>query len=311
MRKYFDLDIAREVLRIRLCQMIVNEKYKRGEFEIPIHLAFGHEAIAVAVARCMEDEDKLILTHRNIHYNLAKNESLRRQLDEYFLKESGLSKGFSGSMNLANIEKGLVYTSSILGNNLSVAAGLALANKVKDSKGVVFVVTGDGAIEEGGFYETMLFIKSNALNVLIIVENNEWSLATKINERRCNINLEKLAATFEINYALLKGNEVYEYVNKIREIREYILKDKTSFCIEVCLSTLGGYFVKTNEASIGRCVNYHAGPASMVCLDKWPLIEQTDNDPLFVLLKYFDERLLRELAVEALKDIKEDINEVY
>lgn len=306
MDRNINLRIAKDVIRVRLCQMIINEKYKNGAFRIPIHLALGHEAIAVAVDKNMKDGDQLVLTHRNIHYNFARNKSLKRQLDEYLLKENGLAKGFLGSMNLANKERGLVYTSSILGNNLAVSAGLAMAHKVKNSKGIVFVVTGDGAIEEGSFYETMLFLKSNGLGVVIVVENNGWSLATKIDERRCSINLEKFAASFEIGYILLNGNDVYKYLNKIMEIREYVFKNKTPFCIEVNLSSLGGYYVKTNEHPVGRYVNYHAGPAPEISLNKWPVIEQSDNDPVYVLCKYFDENILKDIALEELQNMEEN-----
>src|SRR3989344_6120066 len=190
-----DINIAKEVLRLRFSQMMVNEKYKAGLFKIPIHLAIGHEAIAVAVSSIMEKNDKLVCSHRNIHYNLARAGALKPILDEYLLKKEGLAGAKLGSMNLANASKNIVYTSSILGNNLPVAAGLALAEKVKGG-GVVMVETGDGAIEEGSFYESMLFMKSHALPVLVIVENNGWSLATEISERRAEVNLSKFAETF-------------------------------------------------------------------------------------------------------------------
>jgi len=78
------------MIRLRLSQILVNEEYKQGKFKIPVHLALGHEAIAVAVHHAMGDGDKLILSHRNIAYNLARLGSLRAVLDEYFLKPSGL-----------------------------------------------------------------------------------------------------------------------------------------------------------------------------------------------------------------------------
>lgn len=106
--------------------MIINEKIKIGNFNIPIHLALGHEAIAVAVDSIMEEDDQLVLSHRNIHYHLARTKLLKPELDEYLLKKDGVAAGQLGSMNLANEEKNIVYTSSILGNNLAVAAGIAL-----------------------------------------------------------------------------------------------------------------------------------------------------------------------------------------
>ena len=86
MTEKFNKKIAYDILRIRLGQIVINEEYKKGNFKIPIHLAFGHESIAVAISNIMENNDKLILSHRNIAYNLAREGSLKPIIDEYFLK---------------------------------------------------------------------------------------------------------------------------------------------------------------------------------------------------------------------------------
>lgn len=300
-----DLRIAKDILRIRLSQMIVNEKYKNGEFKIPIHLALGHEAIAVAVDSAMENNDHLILSHRNIHYNLARTKSLKPELDEYFLKKQGLGKGQLGSMNLANREKNIIYTSSILGNNLPVSAGIALGEKVKNSLGLVIVITGDGAMEEGSFYESLELMKSNSLPCLIIVENNGWSLATQIKERRCDISLEKFGQSMDIKYQKLDSNDPYQYIEKLTALRKFALDNKTPVLVEVIMTSLGAWHIEE------RFINYHAGPAPEINLTDWPIIESSDKDPVFVLQKYFDQSLLKETSKEILKNLKQEINEVY
>lgn len=299
-----DIKIAKNILQVRLGQMIVNEKLKNGEFKIPIHLAFGHEAIAVAVDSVMENNDQLVLSHRNIHYNLARTKLLKPELDEYFLKIEGLAGGKLGSMNLANEEKNIVYTSSILGNNFSVACGLALGQKVKGEKSAVFVVGGDGSMEEGSFYESLVFLKSNELSSLVIIENNKWSLATEIKERRCNIDLQKFGESLGVKYQKLNSNDPYEYIEKLTALREEALNDKTPALIEVELTTLGGWY------SNGRFINYHAGSAPEINLIDWPIIEPSDNDPVFVLQKYFDQNILGEASKEILKNLKQEINEI-
>jgi len=306
-----DIKIAKDILRIRLSQIIVNEKYKNGEFKIPIHLALGHEAIAEAVDSVMRSDDQLVLNHRNIHYNLARSKLLKPKLDEYFLKKQGLGKGKLGSMNLADKEKNIVYTSSILGNNLPVAAGLALGKKAENFQGLVFVVTGDGAMEEGSFYESSEFMKSNALPCLIIIENNGWSLATRIKERRCDISLQKFGESMDIKYQKLDSNDPYEYIEKLTELSKFALDNKTPVLAEVELTTLGSWYLKNDEHLDGKFINYHAGPAPEVNLTEWPLIEQSDKDPVFVLQKYFKQDLLKEACKEILKDLKQEINEIY
>ena len=66
------ISIAKEILKNRFFQICINQKYKEKEFKIPIHLALGHEAIAVAINKIMTKKDNLILSHRNIAYNLAR-----------------------------------------------------------------------------------------------------------------------------------------------------------------------------------------------------------------------------------------------
>ena len=143
--------IATEILRLRLSQMAINEGIKRGKFKVPVHLAMGHEAIAVAVNAVMGDKDKLILSHRNLAYHLARSCPLKSIVDEYLLKPTGLNRGRSGSMNLANPKRGIVYASSILGNNFPVAVGVAMAEKMLSRKGLTIVLGGDGSIKKALF----------------------------------------------------------------------------------------------------------------------------------------------------------------
>lgn len=300
-------NIIRKVIWLRLAQIIVNDRYKKGDFDVPIHLAMGHEAIAVAVDLTMQESDSLFLTHRNIHYNLSRMGSLKEDLDEYYLRESGLAKGQLGSMNLSNPSKNIIYSSSILGNNLAVGSGFALGNKVKNPNGVVFISTGDGAIEEGVFYESLLFLKSNDLPSVIIVENNEWSLGTKINERRANIDLKKLASSLKIEYEFLHNNNPFEYLTLIQKIRSDAVFNKSPVLVEVKLTTFGYWYLKNNDYPNGKFINYHAGPAPEIEFKDFPIIEPSNSDPLHVLSGYESieslTSLSRDLQLQLMTDI--------
>jgi len=297
--------IAGEILRVRLSQMVINEKCKNNEFKIPIHLAMGHEAAAVAVVQAMGEDDLLALSHRNIHYNLARSGKLKPELDEYLLKKEGMAGGRLGSMNLADPANGLVYTSSILGNNFPVAAGIALGQKIKAKENAVFVVGGDGSMEEGSFYESLVFSKSNRLKCIVIVENNTWSLATRIEERRCQIDLEKFADSLRIAYLKLSGNNVYEYIEKIKNLRQDVILSEEPALVEIEISTLGGWHKE------GRFINYHAGAAPEVSLSAGALIENSAGDPVFALEKHFSKPELQEMEKDLLEKIKKETNEIY
>ena len=131
--------IIEQVLQVRLSQMLINEEYKNGKFKIPIHLGFGHESISVAVSNIMKKNDELILSHRNASYNLARIKKLKPIIDEYLLKSSGLMNSKTGSMNLINPKLGIIYSSSILGNNFSVAVGVSMAQKISNKNNSVAI----------------------------------------------------------------------------------------------------------------------------------------------------------------------------
>lgn len=299
--------VLRKVLRLRLEQFLINDSYKNGAFKVPIHLAMGHEAIAIAVDMAMDAEDQLILTHRNIHYNLARLENLKLEIDEYLLKPEGLAGGQLGSMNLTNESRGIMYSSSILGNNLPVAAGFAMAKSVKGEGGVVFVVTGDGAIEEGTFYESLLFEKSNDLPVIVIVENNQWSLGTRIEERRCPIDLAKFAGSLGVHYEHFSSNDPCEYIERLKALKSLALTQRKPVCLEVSLTTLGWWKQKTPDYPDGKFINYHAGPSPSVQAHSDPYLARGAEDPVHVMEKYFSEAVIREAAQNILDELKKEI----
>lgn len=296
-------DIESEVLRLRLSMLVINEQIKKKAFSVPIHLAFGHEAIAAAVGAAMQPADRLLLTHRNIHYNLARNPNLARQIDEYRLLESGLAGGRDGAMNLTNPEAGILYTSSILANCLPVATGVAMAQKVEGNDAVTLVVTGDGALEEGAFYETLLIANSLNLPLIVIIENNQWSMHTRIEERRCALDLQAMAGAFAMDMHKLAGNDADHYRDELQSIRAQVLATQKPCLVEVTLSTLGDFTVPDDASPSGRLINYHHGAAPHVSMDKGPVIEASERDPIHLIAEKFADLNFRQFTDELRDDL--------
>jgi pyruvate dehydrogenase E1 component alpha subunit len=304
------LELAEEILRLRLSQMLINEEYKAGKFKIPVHLALGHEATAVAVNHTVKDEDKLVPSHRNMEYNLVRAGKLRPILDEYLLKPTGLMQGRLGSMNLINPSRGIIYSCSILGNSVPVSIGIALAEKITEREGVTIIFGGDGSVEEGTFYEGLTMAKTFGVRLIFLIENNEWSLGTHISERRCPIDLEKLTSSVGVPYLKMEGNHAHKYIETLRSVRERVLRDSQPICVEVVVKTLGDRRAPpTPEFPEGRYINYHAGPAPTVdILTHFPggILRESEDDPVFVLgeeigrekLFALSEKVMQELQVE-------------
>lgn len=266
-----------ELLRLRKAQIGINNAIKEKRFQVPIHLALGHEAVAVSVVAGMNPQDLVLLNHRNIHFQLALGASYEQLFAEYELQAEGLANGRLGSMNLVAPQNRNIYTSNILGNNLAVSLGVAYSAKLNSHERVTWVITGDGALEEGVFYESLLCASSWNLPLVVVIENNRWSLGTQINERRVEIDISKMCNSMDIKYIRLVGNSLDEYLGSTKNARE-----QASVCrpvvIEIEVETLGGYFV--NEIEGPRYINYHAGMAKLTTDET--LLTQNTSDPLFV-----------------------------
>jgi pyruvate dehydrogenase E1 component alpha subunit len=290
-----NLLLVRETLRLRLGMMRINELIKQKAFQVPVHLAFGHEAIAVAVADIMADDDRLLLTHRNIHYNIARSPHLRGEIDEYHLVESGLGGGRFGAMNLTNPARGIVYTSSILGNCLPVAVGVAKGLAMRGRTAATIAVTGDGGMEEGAFYEALMMARSLSLPVVFLVENNQWSMYTRIEERRCPIDLRRMAEAFAVPYCALSGGDPAAYRKRLSARRAAAVARGEPCVVEVALSTLGGFWVE-EPGRERRYVNYHHGAVAALNYADEPVIEASERDPLYALARRFSPAEWRDLV---------------
>ena len=260
--------------KLRMWQMEINEELKKKRFKVPVHLGLGTEALVVAVSSIVRDNDNLLLTHRNAAYNLIRANDPRNVVREYELKSEGVSFGQLGSMNLSNPEFGVVYSSSILANNISVACGFAFSRQISGGDTITVALTGDGAMEEGAFYEGIVFAKSHKLPLLLVVDNNNYSMASSISQRRCDINLESFCQSIDISYFKLQGNDVTNYVSKLSEICKGLRKDMSPIVVEA--------------DTILLC--QHAGPTPgwpndpmKVDLSNGLVIAENSSDPVFVL----------------------------
>ena len=258
--------IAYSLIDLRYKQLIINELLKKNLFKIPIHLAIGHEALPIALAQYLTKDDLLCLTHRNAHFNLYQDDNFDNILNYYLLDERFLPMG---SMNLAPPNSKYLYTSSILGNNFSIACGLALNKIINKLNGIIFAISGDGAIEEGSFWEAIIFGKSNNLPIVFIIENNDFSMASTINERRCQIDILGISNSLGISYQKINGSDFSELSTGFKNL-------KFPSVIEINLKTF------SNHA--GPTPGWSSDPKQLD-INKNFYVEGDIMDPIFSLKK--------------------------
>jgi pyruvate dehydrogenase E1 component alpha subunit len=125
-----------------------------------------------------------VSTHRGHAHYLAKGGNLNAMIAELYGKASGCSKGKGGSMHLIDLNVNFIGTSAIVGNSIPVGVGLALSIELKGTDQVSCIFLGDGAIEEGVFYESINFAAVRNLPVLFICENNLYSVYSPLSVRQ-------------------------------------------------------------------------------------------------------------------------------
>jgi TPP-dependent pyruvate/acetoin dehydrogenase alpha subunit len=178
------LDLFRAMLRIRMVEKSISTAYAEQQMRCPVHLSIGQEAPSAAFSLVTQPGDLAVSTHRGHAHYLAKGGDLRRMLAEIYGKAAGCSGGIGGSMHLIDTEMGFMGSSAIVGNSIPVGVGLGLALKVKGIPQAACVFLGDGATEEGVFYESVNIAALRNLPVLFLCENNQYSVYTPLEQRQ-------------------------------------------------------------------------------------------------------------------------------
>jgi len=136
-----------------------------------------------AFAESVRATDFAVSTHRGHAHYLAKGGDLEAMIAEIYGKATGCAKGKGGSMHLIDLSVNFMGTSAIVGNSIPIGVGLALSAQLKGTDQISCVFLGDGAIEEGVFYESVNFAAVRKLPVLFICENNLYSVYSPLSVR--------------------------------------------------------------------------------------------------------------------------------
>ena len=192
--------LYKTALRIRLVESRIAELYSEGKMRCPVHLSVGQEIPSAIFEQIMASGDTAISTHRAHAHYLAAGGDLPRMIAEIYGKVTGCSKGRGGSMHLIDLEKGFLGSSAIVGNSIPVGVGVGYAKQLDEKEGVSFIFLGDGAIEEGSFYESANFAALHKLPVVFVVENNLYSVYTGLGSRQPeNRSISHLASAIGLN----------------------------------------------------------------------------------------------------------------
>jgi TPP-dependent pyruvate/acetoin dehydrogenase alpha subunit len=176
--------LYKDMFRIRAVEEEIARRYPEGMMRCPVHLSIGQESVPAMFSQCVRKDDFAISTHRGHAHYLAKGGNLDSMISELYGKETGCSNGKGGSMHLIDLNVNFMGTSAIVGNSIPVGVGLALSIQLHKTDQISCVFIGDGAIEEGVFYESVNYAAVKKLPVLFICENNLYSVYSPLSVRQ-------------------------------------------------------------------------------------------------------------------------------
>ena len=219
--------------RIRAVEETIAKEYSNGEMRCPVHLSIGQELVSAVVGLNQQKQDTAVSSHRAHAHYLAKGGNLHRMIAEIYGKVTGCCKGRGGSMHLIDLEVGFLGSSAIVGNSIPIGVGSGLTHKLNKSDALSFIFLGDGAIEEGSFYESVNFSVVQELPTVYVCENNLYSVYTGLNQRQpTERNIYEMVNGMGIKSVKIETTNVLDCLNKTTEIIKLARTSKKPVFIE-------------------------------------------------------------------------------
>src|SRR5215208_6763554 len=174
------LAVLEKMMLIRRFEERAGEMYAKAKIGGFLHLCIGEEATIVGAVNAMRDEDYLMSTYREHGQALARGTHPNNVMAELFGRVDGVSKGRGGSMHLFDFERRFLGGYGIVGGNLPLATGVALACDYMDTEDAIVCMFGDGASNQGTFGESMNLAALWKLPVVFMVINNQFGMGTSL-----------------------------------------------------------------------------------------------------------------------------------
>lgn len=255
----------------------------------------GQEAISVGTTQALESTEYIMTMHRNLGVFTSRDVPLHRLFAQWQGKETGYTYGRDRSFHFGTNEHHIVGMISHLGCQLSIANGIALANRLNELSQVALAFTGDGATSEGDFHEAMNVAAVWQLPVIFVIENNGYGLSTPSREQfKCDM-ISDRAKGYGMESIVIDGNNILEVYDTIKEVSKFIKSNPQPVMIECLTFRMRGH----EEASGTKYV-------PQVLMDQW-----AKKDPIINYENYLKEiQLLNDERVMHLRTaIKAEIHE--
>ena len=247
------LRFLREMLRIRRFEQAALKQYQVGKMGGFLHLYIGQESVAVGAVSLMGANDHVITAYRDHGHALAVGMNMNECMAELFGKATGCSKGKGGSMHYFAPDKNFWGGHGIVAGQTPLGLGLAFAIKYKGLKGAALCFLGDGAVNQGSWYECLNIASLWDLPVVYIIENNQYSMGTSlVRSSAFRTSLAERAEGFAMDWDVCNGEDLYEVRAKVQEAMDRAHKQSRPTVLEISTYRYYGHSVADAKHKVYR-----------------------------------------------------------
>lgn len=283
------------IYRIRRVEEVICDVYPSDKIRSPVHLSIGQEAVSAGVCEALLPEEAVYGTYRSHATYLAKGGDMRKMIAELYGKDAGCCRGKGGSMHLIDPAVGALGGSAIVATTIPHAAGHAYADKIRGHKRATVTMFGDGAVEEGVFYETLNFAALKKLPMIFVCENNSYAIHSPLLTRQPLDNISARAAVFGIPTEIIDDGDVFKIYDAVHRAATAIREGKP-----------GPFFIECKiyrwKEHVGIGEDWKFGYRTRNEAEAW-----LEKDPVKVCGALIEEKRRAEIE----KEIEEEIRDAF
>lgn len=268
------------------------DEYPSDKIKSPIHTSVGQEYVSVGVCQALNPQDIVFGTYRGHALYLAKGGDLDAMIAELYGKKGGCANGKAGSMHLIDLSTGMMGTSAIVAASIPHAVGYAMALQQKKRNEIVVCFFGEGATDEGVFYESLNFASLKKLPILFVCENNNYAIYSKQEDRSAGDPLWTKVRKFGVSSTYIGDCDIKDLISTSEKIVGKIRKGDGPQFLEVATYRWYDHVGPDEDWTLGYRFKEEA--------EYW-----INNDPLTVLGK----RISKEVRVAIDKKVLSRIDE--
>jgi pyruvate dehydrogenase E1 component alpha subunit len=240
MNKSQKIALFHEMVLIRRVEEQAMQLYQEGKIGGFLHLYIGQEAVGSGVLAARKPQDRVLTAYRDHGIALASGIEAKTVMAELLGKKTGTSKGFGGSMHMADV--GLNYWGghAIVGSHLPFAAGMALADQYRGEKNVTLCFFGDGATNIGYFHEALNLAGVWNLPVVWVCENNQYGMGTAVARASAVTEIHKKAEAYNTAHSRVDGMDVTKVYEAAQQAIEHA-REKGPYFLEAVTYRFEGH----------------------------------------------------------------------